>query len=296
MTQLTMALTIVSLCTASMAKLYGGEPNEFTNSIGMKLVRIEPGSFVMGQDGPPADYQTVLHAENCEQADWDERPAHRVTITAALHIAVTEVTNAQFRQFKPGANANGADGEAAVFVSWNDAMKFCEWLGSKENRTYRLPTEAEWEFACRAGSTSLFHTGNRLPAGFQKWQANEKLLKRFFKRTNRLPNDYREWPAEAPLRVAQTPANAWGLFDMHGNVEEWCLDWYGPYEAGDQVDPVGRADGDFRITRGGSPAKTLVRWQTHLVLFRQESGGGHHADFRRQRRHLDEGEDPAAGG
>jgi formylglycine-generating enzyme required for sulfatase activity len=228
------------------------EPKEITNSIGMKLVRIEPGTFTMGQDGPPADYQTVLHADRCDQADWDERPSHRVTITTALHIATTEATNAQYRQFKPGANAAGKDDEAAIFVSWHDATKFCEWLSAKENRTYRLPTEAEWEYACRAGTTTLFHTGDRLPDGFQKWKFNDKIIKRFFSKTGKFPRDYRDWPAEAPLRVAQTPANAWGLFDMHGNVEEWCLDWYGPYEAGEQVDSVGRADGDFRVTRGGS--------------------------------------------
>ncbi len=227
-------------------------PAEFTNSIGMKLVRIEPGSFVMGQDGPPADYQTVLHADRCDQADWDERPSHRVTITTALHIATTEVTNAQYRQFTPGANPDGKDDEAVVFVSWHDAMKFCEWLSAKERRPYRLPAEAEWEYACRAGTTTYFHTGDRLPDGFQKWKFNDKLVKRFFSKAGKFPPDYRDWPAEAPLRVAQTPANAWGLFDMHGNVEEWCLDWYGPYEAGEQVDPVGPVDGDFRVTRGGS--------------------------------------------
>jgi len=227
----------------------GGE--EIVNSIGMKLVRIEPGSFLMGQDGPPADYKTVQHADKCDQADWDERPAHRVKITTALHVAVTEVTITQYRQFKPDLTASGTDDEAVTGVSWHDAMKFCEWLAAKEGKPYRLPTEAEWEYVCRAGTSTLFHTGDRLPDGFQKWKFNDKLIKRFFSKTGKFPRDYRDWPAATPLRVGQTPANAWGLFDMHGNVEEWCLDWYGPYEAGEQVDPVGRADGDFRVTRGG---------------------------------------------
>jgi len=230
----------------------GKEPREFTNSLGMKMIRIESGSFLMGQDGPPADYQTVKHAERCDQADWDERPAHRVTITKSLHFGMTEVTNAQYRQFKPKANPKGGDDEAAINVSWNDAVEFFAWLSKKEGKSYRLPTEAEWEYACRSGTTTLFHTGDRLPDGFQKWKFNEKLIKRFFPKTGKFPSDYRDWPAEAPLRVAQTPANAWGLFDMHGNVEEWCQDWYGPYEADAQTDPVGRVDGDFRITRGGS--------------------------------------------
>jgi len=248
----TSACLFSGISVLSFAPLRGAEPKEITNSIGMKLERIEPGSFLMGQDGPPADYQTTRHAERCDQADWDEKPAHPVKITTPLYFGSTEVTNAQYRQFKPGANAAGKDDEAANFVTWNDALKFCEWLTAKEGKTYRLPTEAEWEYACRAGTTTFFNLGDRLPDGFQKWKFNDKFLRRFFPKTMKYPADYRDWPTEAPLRVAQTPANAWGLFDMHGNVEEWCLDWYGAYEAGEQVDPVGRADGDFRVTRGGS--------------------------------------------
>ncbi len=229
----------------------GAEEREFVNSVGMKFVRIEAGSFRMGQDGPPADHKMTTHPAKCDDSDWDERPAHRVTISGAFQIGVTEVTNGQFRRFKPGHNGHGTDDEAAVNVSWHDAVKFCEWLSAKEQRLYRLPTEAEWEYACRAGTTTVFNTGDMLPAGFQKWRASERAKDRYFK-NGKLPAEYRDLPSKAPLRVAQTPANAWGLFDMHGNVEEWCLDWYGPYEAGEQTDPVGRSDGDFRVTRGGS--------------------------------------------
>jgi formylglycine-generating enzyme required for sulfatase activity len=243
-------LTAIGLVTAQT--LRSAEAQDITNSIGMKLVRVEAGSFLMGQDGPPADYQTVKHADRCDQADWDERPAHRVNISHLFYLGSTEVTNAQYRQFKPGRNPKDNDDEAVIFVNWNDATKFCAWLSAKEGRTYRLPTEAEWEYACRAGTTTLFHTGDRLPDGFQKWRFNDKFLTRFFPKTMKYPPEYRNWPAESPLRVGQTPANAWGLFDMHGNVEEWCLDWYGPYESGEQSDPVGRIDGDFRVTRGGS--------------------------------------------
>jgi formylglycine-generating enzyme required for sulfatase activity len=225
--------------------------DQITNSIGMKLVRIEPGSFVMGQDGPAADYRMNKHPAKCDDADWDEKRAHKVTISAAFHIGATEVTNAQFRQFKPGHNASGKDDEAATSVSWHDAVAFCEWLSKKEGRTYRLPTEAEWEYACRAGTTTLFHTGDRLPDGFQKWRASDKTKDRYFT-DGKLPPEYRDLPSKSPLRVGQTPANAWDLFDMHGNVAEWCADWYGPYEAGDQTDPVSRSDGDFRVFRGGS--------------------------------------------
>jgi len=246
------AFLLGSIQVLSPLNLPGAEPKEITNSIGMKLVRIEPGPFLMGQDGPRADYSTMRHAEKCDDADWDERPAHRVTITKALHMAITEVTIAQYRQFNPSAKVTGKDDEAITDVSWNDAVKFCEWLSAKEGRPYRLPTEAEWEYACRAGTTTPFSTGERLPDGFQKFRFNDKVIKRFFSKAGKFPSDYRDWPREAPLRVAQTPVNPWGLFDMHGNVEEWCLDWYGPYEAVDAVDPVGRVDGDFRVTRGGS--------------------------------------------
>ena len=225
--------------------------SEQANSIGIKLVRIEPGSFRMGQDGPPADYRMDKHPAKCDDADWDERPVHRVTISTPFQMAMTEVTNAQYRQFRPKFNSHGADDEAVVNVTWNEAVKFCEWLSAKEGQTYRLPTEAEWEYACRAGTTTLFHTGDTLPVGFHKSRANDRAKDRFFPE-GKLPPEYGVWPATAPRRVAQTPANAWGLFDMHGNVEEWCLDWYGPYEAVEQTDSVGRAAGDFRVTRGGS--------------------------------------------
>lgn len=137
----TCLLSGISLLRSS--NLAAAEPKEATNSIGMKLERIEPGTFVMGQDGPAADYKTTQHAERCDQADWDEKPAHRVKITTPFLIGSTEVTNAQYRQFKPGANREGKDDEAANFVSWNDATKFCEWLSAKEGKPYRLPTEAE---------------------------------------------------------------------------------------------------------------------------------------------------------
>jgi len=121
----------------------------------------------MGQDTPRADYSTMKHGEKCDDADWDERPVHRVTITTALHMGVTEVTIAQYRQFNPKLKNAGADDEAVTDVSWHDAMKFSEWLSKKEGKTYRLPTEAEWEYTCRAGTTTTFSTGERLPDGFR---------------------------------------------------------------------------------------------------------------------------------
>ncbi len=240
----------VALCLFAGSAAFA-EPAALTNSIGMKLLPIAPGSFVMGQDGPAADYNVKVHAEKFDDADWDEKPAHKVTISTAFHIGAMEVTLAQYRQFKPKhAGGRGADGDAVTGVSWNDAASFCEWLSKKENRTYRLPTEAEWEYACRAGTTTLFHTGDALPAGFHSWPTDAGLRDRFFP-VDALPPEYRPKNTKLSLKVAQTPANPWGLFDMHGNVSEWCADWYGPYEAGEQTDPLGRSDGDFRVIRGG---------------------------------------------
>ena len=107
---------------------------------------------------------------------------------------------------------------------------------------YRLPTEAEWEYACRAGTRTHYHTGDHLPDAFLKNA-----------RRSWFPDPERTEPGDVvSLAVGKTPPNAWGLCDMHGNVEEWCHDWYGPYEPGKQTDPVGRVAGDFRVTRGGS--------------------------------------------
>ena len=120
----------------------------------------------------------------------------------------------------------------------------------KEGKPYRLPTEAEWEYACRAGTESIFHTGDTLPAGHQKWFGEQGRRSLYFP-DGKLPPEY-DWQVGAPSpRVGQTTPNAWGLQDMHGNVAEWCLDWYGPYESSDQIDPLGRSEGDFRVFRGG---------------------------------------------
>jgi len=207
----------------------------FVNSVGMKFVRIQSGSFLMGQkDG----------------GDWDERPVHRVTITKPFWVAVTEVTNTQYEQFDPDHHKlrgklgfSKQDDEAVVFVSWHEAAKFCEWLSKKEDKPYRLPTEAEWEYACRAGTTTAYCTGNSLPKEFHK---NARMS--WFPD----PARSRKGAEPVPLTVRRTMPNSWGLFDMHGNVEEWCCDWYGPYAQGEQRNPVGRAGGDFKITRGGS--------------------------------------------
>ena len=194
---------------------------EYVNSIGMRFVRIEPGSFTMGQK---------------EGRDLDESPVHKVNITRPFYMAATEVTNAQYEQFRPEHSADRGrrgvskeDGEAVAVIDWQDAVDFCEWLSKKDGIPYRLPTEAEWEYACRAGTTTQFYVGEELP---------EEYLQ--------------QGDQDVSLRTGASPANPWGLYDMHGNVEEWCQDWYGPYVGDEQTDPVGRESGLFRVTRGGS--------------------------------------------
>ncbi len=230
------------------------DTKEVTNSIGMRLVRIEPGSFLMGNDA--AVPEKLAPVAFMRKGDFDERPAHTVKIAKAFYAGAFEVTNRQYEQFDPAHRQlrgklgfSKEDDDAVVFVSCNDAVAFCRWLSKKENRTYRLPTEAEWEYAARAGTTTAFFTGDELPAEMQKNQ-----IKSWY------PDpDPSRTKGEKPvsLAVGRAAANAWGLHDVHGNVEEWTQDWYGPYEAGAQTDPVGRLRGDFRVTRGGSHSSLI---------------------------------------
>ncbi len=209
---------------------------EVTNSMGMKLMRISPGEFVMGAGDAPPKRRDEWH-----ERDWDEAPAHKVTISKPFYMGATEVTNSQYEQFDPEHKElrrlhgmSTEDDHPVVMVSWQQAVDFCNWLSKQEGRPYRLPTEAEWEYACRAGTTTPYHTGQTLTPE----QANFGVV----------PQGKRP----GPVPVGSFPPNAWGLYDVHGNVAEWCLDWYGPYEAGEQTDPVGRADGWARVARGWS--------------------------------------------
>lgn len=211
-------------------------PEQRVNSLGMKLVAIEPGEFVMGAGELPPTTR-----DEWDERDWDEAPAHKVRISKAFLMSATEVTNAQYEQFDPQHKklrglhgVSKADDEPVVMVTWQQAVDFCAWLSKKEGQTYRLPTEAEWEYACRAGTSTRFSTGDDLTPR----QANFGIV----------PQGKRP----GPLAVGSFPPNAWGLHDMHGNVAEWCHDWFGPYEANEQTDPVGRADGWARVVRGWS--------------------------------------------
>jgi len=247
-------LAVGLIITTNLTAAEMPEASEFTNSIGMKFVRIEPGEFMMG--GQNLTLPKELAGRNfMKDGDPDEQPVHRVRITKPFYMGIVEVTNKQYEKFDPTHRfLRGKYGysvehnEAVIYVSWHDTKAFCQWLSEKEGLPYRLPTEAEWEYACRAGTTSMFNTGDSLPAESQK---NVK--------TSWYPDpDRGKGISEAvPLHVGKTTPNAWGLYDMHGNVEEWCEDWYGPYAKGQQYDPVGIKDGDCKVTRGGSHSTLL---------------------------------------
>lgn len=193
----------------------------------IKTVAIPAGSFYMGSTD--------------DVAETDESPVHKVTITYPFRMSCTEITNAQFEEFMPShrqyRGKNGLscnDNDAVVNVSYQEATDFCQWLSQKEGKTYRLPTEAEWEYACRAGSYTKYNTGDALPQNMCKNQI--------------IARNYQP----VSLEVGQSAPNTFGLYDMHGNVEEWCYDWYGPYSQEAQINPVGPEYGLYRVTRGGS--------------------------------------------
>ena len=149
-----------------------------------------------------------------------------IPASPAFRMSATEITNAQYEAFDPAHKAlrgfegfSSADDEAVILVSWDDATAYCEWLSSKTGRSFRLPTEAEWEYACRAGTNTPYNTGDTYPEEYWKVQENTRFKE------------------PVSLQVAQFEPNAWGLYDMHGNVEEWCQDL---------------VDGQYRAVRGGS--------------------------------------------
>lgn len=230
------------------------KPTSFTitNSIGLKMVRVPPGKLMMGYSKTPLPKQLTMDLPYREEGDYDEKPYHYVTISKSFYMSELEVTNLHLEQFDPDHKAvrgklgfSRDDDEAAVFVSWYDAQSFSEWLSGKENRTYRLPSEAEWEYAARSGEDTYFSTGDTVPDEYQKCQKNSWYPGK---------NDSCPIPK---LTTGQTPANAFGLKDIVGNVEEWTLDWYGEYTADNATDPRGPVMGDFKVTRGGSHSTDL---------------------------------------
>ena len=207
------------------------QPEEWTNTIGMKFRLIPAGTFLMGS--PEG------------KGDDDERPQHKVTITRAFRLAIHTVTQSEWQQmmgttpWKRQSFVKEGSDIAATFVSWDDAVAFCKRLSEQEGRRYRLPTEAEWEWCCRAGTTTEYSFGD-----------DERQLDKYawFK-----SNAWDKGEKYAH-RVGQKQANPFGLYDMHGNVWEWCEDWYDSthYASSSDTDPTGPVSGSSRVLRGGS--------------------------------------------
>jgi formylglycine-generating enzyme required for sulfatase activity len=255
-----------------------------TNSLGMKLALIPAGEFLMGSPGAAG---STANGEEMQ---------HRVRITRPFYLGANEVTRGQFRRFvheagyrteaerdgKGGLSWNeGAgryeqdpkytwqnpgfeqtDEHPVVNVTWNDAVAFCAWLSRKEGVTYRLPTEAEWEYACRAGTTTRYSCGDD-PEGLAAVGniADGTLKARYpdWKFATIAARDGHIYTAP----VGRYKPNAWGLFDMHGNVSEWCADGFAAdyYKRSPVDDPPGPDGSPFRMIRGGG-------WDTEPGLAR----------------------------
>jgi formylglycine-generating enzyme required for sulfatase activity len=198
----------------------------------MKLVRIEPGQFMMGSPKNEAD-----------RFD-DEGPMHEVEITKPFFIGVYAVTQEEYEKV---AGKNPSDFKGARLpvenVPWDDAIEFCRKLSQNEGKTIDLPTEAEWEYACRGGSAGPFHYGSALSSK----QAN-------FVGSSPYGGAAKGPWLEKTVPVGSYEPNALGLYDMHGNVWQWCKDWYKAdfYEESPRRDPQGPAKGERRVLRGGS--------------------------------------------
>jgi formylglycine-generating enzyme required for sulfatase activity len=233
-----------------------GVPVEITNSIGMKLVLIPPGEFMMGSPKELIEEELKAHGDD----QWynehlpGEGPQHRVRITKPFYLGTYLVTQGEYQRVM-GVNPSefSATGKSkdkvagqetkrfpVEFVSWDDAVEFCRKLSEMPEekaagRSYRLPSEAQWEYACRAGSQGKWHFGN----------------------DEARPGEYGWFSGNAggqTHRVGQLKANPLGLYDIYGNVWEWCADWYyDKYYAVSPVDdPRGVDSGANRVLRGGS--------------------------------------------
>ena len=207
----------------------------------MEMVWIEPGTFTMGSP------------ESEEGRDSDEGPQHEVTISQGFYLGKYEVTQGEWGAVM-GSNPSDSKGpkRPVDVVSWNDIQGFLERLNTAARKSiYRLPTEAEWEYACRAGTKTRWSFGD-----------DESEL------TNYAWYIANYIPRSATKDVGMKLPNPWGLYDMHGNVEEFCQDWYGEYSSGAHTDPTGLASGTVHVTRGGN-----------FINFSQEMRSAHREHF-----------------
>jgi formylglycine-generating enzyme required for sulfatase activity len=223
---------------------------EHTNSIGMTFRLAPAGQFTMGNEKDANDLSALYPGSS--NADFAaESPAHPVRLTKPFFLSVTEVTQEHYEKVM-GTNpsANKTPKCPVEGVSWEDAQRFCQKLSEQESRTYRLPTEAEWEYACRAGTSTQFHFGDDAAAALAEcgWYADNA--------------DKKSHP------VGEKKANPWGFHDMHGNVAEWCADWFDSdtYGSTKAPDPTGPLMGSGRVFRDGS-------WDSRAVLCRAARRG-----------------------
>lgn len=202
----------------------GGIIEEIINSIGMKLRLIPAGSFMMGA------------SRGDDDAESREKPQHRVEITKPFYIGVYPVTFEQYEHvMSEGLYKSGGNDHPVDNVSWYDAQEFCRKMKKITRHKYRLPTEAEWEYSCRAGTTTRYY-----------WGDNDEDTENY------------AWYDENSVDGGSHPVggkepNAWGLYDMLGNEYEWCQDWYDKnyYSQSPAKDPPGPSSGDNRVVRGG---------------------------------------------
>ena len=218
-------LLCILLASGSLTPVHGQQPKTITNSIGMKLVLIPAGSFTMG-------------SPEGEVGRQENETSHKVTISKSFYLCSFEVTQDLYGKVT-GSNPSQskAPKNPVDSVSWEDAVSFCKKLSELPEekaigRVYRLPTEAEWEFACRAGGKATFSFGDS--TGSLKDYA------------------WTDQNSEGPHPVGEKKPNRWGLYDMHGNVWEWCEDWYAPHTKDSAVDPLGPSQGPNKVFRGGS--------------------------------------------
>ena len=212
----------------------GANPGKVRNSIGIEFVTIPAGKFLMG-------------SSEVEKGRDQDETQHEVTLPHGFQMGVYEVTQAQYEQVM-GKNPSIFKGASlpVELVSYNNALEFCKKLSELQaekaaGRRYRLPTEAEWEYACRAGTSTPFHFGQELNGTQANCDGNYP-----YGTTQKGPYLGKTSP------VGSYPANAWGLYDMHGNVWEWCQDWYSDYPKQSVTDPRGPEVGSSCVIRGRS--------------------------------------------